>query len=149
MEQNINAKKGRKFKYTPEEFEQKALAIIAECENPKGPIPTILYLESKMDIDFYRYAQRKQFSDITARIKKKMNAIYEQKASKGLIVPKIAAMKLAHQEEYSPVSQKMEVKADGTIDLRMFESLIDKAQSMDSSSREKYIEELKVIANEG
>lgn len=140
------AKRGRKLKYeTPEDFEKAAMKVLEECKDDEGPVPTVLWLEYKMDVDFYRYLERKEFCDTVTRIKKRAAALYEQKANRRIIDPKIAAMKLAHEEEYTPVVQKVDMKSETTINSKTFDELFKKAQSLPPSGKDNLIEQLRSI----
>ncbi len=140
---------GRPAKYkTPQEFEEKALSILEECKADDGPVPTVLYLEDTMDIDFYSYLNKPRFFDTVTRVKRKVDSMYEQKANKGIIHPRIAAMKLAHERDYAPVVQQVEVKQETTINTRTFESLFAKAQALDIDSRDVLIKELSAVIDE-
>lgn len=141
---------GRPAKYkTPQEFEEKALSILEECKADDGPVPTILWLEVQMGIPcFYDYMHRPRFSDTVTRVKQLVDCLYEQKANKGIIHPRIAAMKLAHERDYAPVVQQVEVKQETTVNTRTFESLFAKAQALDIDSRDVLIKELSSVIDE-
>lgn len=141
---------GRPAKYrTPEEFEEKAMSILEECKENDGPVPTVLWLEVKMGIPcFYDYLHRPRFSDTVTRVKKLVDALYEQKANKGIIHPRIAAMKLAHERDYAPVVQQVEVKQETTFNLKAFDSLFARAQALDVEEREVLLEELTSVIEE-
>ncbi len=144
-------KKGRgrptKIK-TPEEFEEKAMSILEECKANDGPVPTVLLLEDEMDIDFYRYMHMPKFHDTVTRVKRRVDSLYEQKANKGIIHPRIAAMKLAHERDYAPVVQQVEVKQETTFNLKAFDSLFARAQALDVEEREVLLEELASVIEE-
>lgn len=154
MEELTTLKKrgrGRPAKYeTPEEFEEKAMSILEECKADDGPVPTVLWLEVKMGIPcFYDYLHRPKFTDTVTRVKKLADALYEQKANKGIIHPRIAAMKLAHERDYAPVVQQVEVKQETTFNPKAFDILFAKAQALDVEGREVLLEELTSVIEEG
>lgn len=142
-------KRGRRLNIaTPEEFEAKAMTVLKECEADDGPVPTILWLEYKMDIDFYRYMERKDFRDTVLRVQRMTKALYEQKANKGVIVPRISAMKLAHEKDYAPVVQQIDMTANTTINSKVFDSLFARAESLSSEGRELLKKDLTSILGE-
>ncbi len=144
------AKRGRKLKYeTPEDFEKAAMRVLEDCKADDGPVPTVLWLEYKMDVDFYRYLERKEFCDTVTRIKKIAAALYEQKANRRIIDPKIAAMKLAHEDEYAPLVQKVDMKSEATINSKTFDDLFKKAQALTPSVKDNLIAELRSIVHSG
>lgn len=144
------AKMGRHLKYeTPELLEKDAMKVLNECSFDDGPVPTIAWLEFKLGIDFYTYANRPRFRDTCNRLKKIAFALYEQKANRGLIVPQIAKLKLSHHPEYAPVVTEMEVRHEATIDNKLFASLFDKANALDIESKSLLIDNLnKVVGDE-
>ncbi len=146
-EKNIG---GRPAKYkTPQEFEEKALSILEECKADDGPVPTILWLEVQMGIPcFYDYMHRPRFSDTVTRVKKLVDCLYEQKANKGIIHPRIAAMKLAHERDYAPVVQQVDIKQETTVNTRAFENLFAKAQALDVNCRDALVKELSATLGE-
>lgn len=140
------AKRGRKLKYeTPEDFEKAAMKVLEECKDDEGPVPTVLWLEYKMDVDFYDYMNRPQFSDTATRIKKRALALYEQKANKRVIDSKIAGMRLAHERDYAPVVQQVDMKSETTINSKTFDELFKKAQSLPPTGKDNLIEQLRSI----
>lgn len=140
------AKRGRKLKYeTPEDFEKAAMKVLEECKADDGPVPTVLWLEYKMDVDFYDYMNRPQFSDTATRIKKRALALYEQKANRRVIDSKIAGMRLAHERDYAPVVQQVDMKSETTINSRTFDELFKKAQSLPPSGKDNLIAQLRSI----
>ena len=143
-------KRGRKLKIaTPEEFEEKAMSVLKECEADDGPVPTILWLEHKMDIsNFYEYLARPQFTDTVTRVKKKALALYEQKANKGVIVPKISAMRLAHESDYAPVVQQIDMNANTTINSKVFDNLFARAEALTTEGRKQLQKDLSSILGE-
>ena len=142
------AKRGRKLKYeTPEDFEKAAMRVLEDCKADDGPVPTVLWLEYKMDVDFYDYMNRPQFSDTATRIKKRALALYEQKANRRVIDSKIAGMRLAHERDYAPVVQQVDVKSDTTIHSKTFDELFKKAQALTPTGRDNLVEELKSIVS--
>lgn len=140
---------GRPLKLTPEELESKAMAVLGECAQDNGPVPTISWIEYKLGIDFYTYANRPRYRDICNRISKTAFALYEQQANRGLIVPQIAKLKLSHHSDYAPVVTEMEVRHEATIDNKLFASLFDKANALDVESKSLLIDNLsKAIEDE-
>ncbi len=139
--------RGRPAKYkTPQEFEAKALSILEECKADDGPVPTVLWLEVQMGIPcFYDYMHRPKFSDTVTRVKQLVDCLYEQKANKGIIHPRIAAMKLAHERDYAPVAQQVDIKAETTVNTKTFETLFAKTQALDVEHRGLLLEELTSI----
>lgn len=133
---------GRPLKITPEELEEKAERILNECSFDDGPVPTISWIEYKLGIDFYTYANRPRYRDICNRISKTAFALYEQKANKGIIVPQIAKLKLSHHVDYAPVVTEMQVRQETTIDNKLFASLFDKANALDVESKSLLIDNL-------
>lgn len=131
---------------TPELFEEKANSLLDYAERTEGVTPTVLWLEVKMDIQFYDYEQRKDFSDSVKRVRKRAFAIYEQKASCGQVVQKVAGMYLVNNLGYVPETQKMEVKADTTVNLKGMRDLMDDAMNLKGEARERYMEKLREIA---
>lgn len=127
---------------TPQEFEEKAMAVYNKCLPDDGDVPTILWLEAQLDIDFYDYYNRPKFSDITRRIKRMFDSLYEQKANKGLVVPQIAKMKLAHSQDYAPVVQEMDIRHTAVIETPMFKALSAKMDALDVKHQELLLEEL-------
>lgn len=138
---------GRPLKIkTPQEFEEKAMAIYYECIPDDGPVPTILWLESNLDIDFYRYLENPRFRDIATRVKKKFDALYEQKANKGLLVPHIAKMKMAHMNDYAPVIQEVEVKQETTVNYKLVDAIDARFEAIqDDEDRKTYLENVEAM----
>ena len=137
---------GRPLKIkTPEEFEEKAMAILRDCESDKGPVPTITWLEYKMDIpDFYLYLSKPKFRPTVTRVWKAAQALYEQKANRGVIVPKIAAMKLAHERDYTPVVQEVEVKQETTVNYKLVDAIDARFEAIqDKEAQRLYLENMK------
>ncbi len=151
QELTVNKNKGgRPTKYkSPQEFEAKALSILEECKADDGPVPTILYLEDAMDIDFYSYLNKPRFFDTAKRVKRKVDSMYEQKANKGIVHPRIAAMKLAHERDYAPVVQQVDIKQETTVNTKAFDSLFARAQALDVEGRDVLIKELSAVIEEG
>lgn len=142
-------KMGRPLKLTPEELESKAMAVLGECAQDDGPVPTISWIEFKLGIDFYAYTNRPRYKDICAKISKTTFALYEQKANKGIIVPQIAKLRLSHHVDYAPVVTEMQVRQETTIDNKLFASLFDKANALDVESKSLLIDNLsKAIEDE-
>lgn len=137
---------GRPLKIkTPQEFEEKAMAVYNKCLPDDGDIPTILWLESQLDIDFYDYYNRPKFSDTATRIKKRFDSLYEQKANKGIVVPQIAKMKLAHHQDYAPIVQEVDVRTIAVVESPVFKSVLAKTEALDVSHREMLIDDLRNI----
>ncbi len=141
---------GRPLKIkTPQEFEEKAMAILRDCESDEGPVPTILWLESNLDIDFYRYLEMPKFRDTAMRVKKKFDALYEQKANRGILVPQIAKMKLAHMKAYAPVVQEVEVKQETTVNYKLVDAIDARYENIqDRGDRRLYLENMKSMLRE-
>ncbi len=142
---------GRPLKIkTPQEFEAKAMSVLRECEEDDGPIPTILYLEYRMGIpNFYDYLERPRFSDTASRIQKITQALYEQKASKGIVNPHIAKMKLAHERDYAPVVQEVEVKQETTVNYKLVDAIDARYETIqDRGDRRLYLENMKSMLRE-
>ena len=144
MPRGDNAGRPLKIK-TPEEFEEKAMAILRECESDKGPVPTLTWLEYKMDItNIYDYLGRPKFFNTVTRVIKAAQALYEQKANKGVIVPKIAAMKLAHERDYTPVVQEVEVKQETTVNYKLVDAIDARFEAIqDKEAQRLYLENMK------
>lgn len=141
---------GRPLKIkTPQEFEEKAMRIYNECIPDDGPVPTILWLEANLEIDFYRYLEMPKFRDIATRVKKKFDALYEQKANRGILVPQIAKMKLAHQNDYSPIVQEMDIRTTVVTETPVFKEMFAKAQALDVQSRSLLCDNLRSLVEEG
>ena len=130
---------------TPQEFEEKAMAVYNKCLPDDGDIPTILWLESQLGIDFYSYLNKPKFFDTATRIKKMFDSLYEQKASKGVIVPRIAAMKLSHYQDYAPIVQEVDVRTIAVVESPVFKSVLAKTEALDVSHREMLIDDLRNI----
>ena len=138
---------GRPLKIkTPQEFEEKAMAIYYECIPDDGPVPTILWLEANLEIDFYRYLEMPKFRDIATRVKKKFDALYEQKASRGILEPQIAKMKMAHMNDYAPVIQEVEVKQETTVNYKLVDAIDARFEAIqDDEDRKTYLENVEAM----
>lgn len=138
------AKRGRPLKYkTPQEFKEKAYDVFLECEET-GDIPTMKWLEYKMDCDFKDYEERKDFSPIVTRVRAISRAIFEQKALRREISEKLAGMYLAKNlpDSYKD-TQNVEIKSESTVDVKGINNLLKEAMALEGVSREAYIATLK------